>query len=90
MSALFTSVLVDKALTVIREMLEENQTLRDRTALVPGGIIWLLSLCLKCTYFHFQGKYYLQIHMVAMGLPVSPAVCSLYMEYFEQQALAIA
>ena len=60
MSALFTSVPVDKALRVIREKLDEDQTLRDRTPLVPDDIIWLLSLCLKCTYFLFQGEYYLQ------------------------------
>ena len=57
-SALFTSVPVDKALDVIREKLEEDQTLRDRTPLIPGDIIRLLSLCVKCTYFLFQEEYY--------------------------------
>ena len=50
MSAVFNSVPVDKALEVIRERLEVDQTLRERTPLV----IWLLSLCLKCTYFLFR------------------------------------
>ena len=48
-SALFTSVLVNKALNVIRETLEEDQTLRDRTHLALDDIIQLLSICLKCT-----------------------------------------
>ena len=56
-SALFTSVPVDKALEVIREKLEDDQNLRDRTPLAPDDIIQLLSLCLKCTYFLFQGEY---------------------------------
>ena len=46
----------------------------------------VLSLCLKCTYFLFKGEYYLQIH----GVPVSLIVCNLYMEYFQQWALAMA
>ena len=56
MSAHFTSVPVDKALEVIRERLDEDQTLSDRTLLAPDDIIQLLSLCLKCTYFLFQGE----------------------------------
>jgi hypothetical protein len=70
--------------------LEEDLTLSDRTPLAPDDIVKLLGLCLKCTYFLFQGEYYLQIHGAAMGSPVSPIVCNLYMEYFEQRALAEA
>ena len=88
--ALFISVPVDKALEVIRGRLEEDQTLSDRTPFAPDDIIWLLSLCPKFTYFLFQGEYYLQIHGAAMRLLVSPIVCNLYMEYFEQQALVMA
>ena len=90
MSALFTSVPVDKAFEVIKERLKEDKILSDRTPLAPDDIIQLLSLCLKYTYFLFQGEYYLQIHRAAMGSPVSPIVCNLYMEYFEQRALAMA
>ena len=81
---------VDKALKIIRWRLEEDQTLSDRTPLAPDDIIWLLSLHLKCTYFLFQREYYLQIHWAAMGSPVSPIVCNLYMEYLEQRALDMA
>ena len=49
MSALFTSVPVDNALEVIREKLEEDQNMSDRTPLAPDDIIRLLNLCLKCT-----------------------------------------
>ena len=89
-SALFTSVPVDKALVVIGKKLEEDTTLSERTPLSPSDIITLLGLCLKCTYFLFQGKYYLQIHGAAMGSPVSPIVCNLYMEDFEKRALESA
>ena len=89
-SAFFTSVPVDKALDVIREKLEEDQTLQDRTSGIRHDIIRLLRLCLKCMYFLFQGEYYLQINGAAMGSPVSLILCNLYMEYFEKRALAMA
>ena len=76
-SALFTSVLINKALVVIKEKLEEDDTLSEGTPLEPDNIIRLLGLCLNCTYFLFQGEYYLQIHGAAMGSPVSPIMCNL-------------
>ena len=38
----------------------------------------------------YDGTYYLQIHGAAMGSPVSPVVCNLYMEHFESIALTTA
>ena len=83
-SALFTSVPVDNALEVIRLKLEEDNTLSERTPLEPK------ELYLNCTYFLFLGKYYLQIHRAAMGSAVSPIMCNLYIESFEQKALTTA
>ena len=57
MSALLMSVLIDKMLEVIKVKLEEDNTLSERTQLEPDDIIWLLGLCLNCTYFLFQGEY---------------------------------
>ena len=81
---------VDKALDMMEFRLEADDMLKDRTPLEPDNIIKLPSLYLKCTYFLYQGEYYLQIHGTAMGSPVSPIVCKLYMEYFEQKALSTA
>ena len=89
-SALFTSVLIDKAPLVIKDKLEEDDTLSERTSLEPDDIIRLLGLCLSCTFFLFQGEYYLQIHGTAMDSPVFPIVCNLYMESSEEKALATA
>ena len=88
--ALFTSVLIDKALLVIKEKLEEDDTLIKRRSLEPYDIIRLLGLCLHCSYFLFQDEDFLQIHGAAMGSPASPIVCNLYMESFEQKSLATA
>ena len=64
--------------------------MKERDPLAPDDIIKLLGLCLNCTYFVFKGKFYLQIHGAAMGSPVSPIVCNLYMEDFEARALSSA
>ena len=86
-SALFTSFPVKKALDVIRKRLEKDGTLNERTPLSLDDIITLLEKCLNCTYFVYQGQYF---HGAAMGSPVSPIVCNLYMEDLEQKALAQA
>ena len=89
-SALFTSVPVDPALKVIKDLLEKDPTLNERTVLHVEDFTLLLEFCLKNTYFSFQGQFYEQVEGVAMGSPVNPIVANLYMEYFEQKALTTA
>ena len=89
-SALFTSVPVDFALNIIRNLLEKDHTLKERTVLAVTDIILLLEFCLKNTYFSFQDQFYEQVEDVAMGSPVSPIVANIYMEYLEQKALSNA
>ena len=83
--ALFTSVPVDPVLGVIKDLLEKDPTLKDRTVLPVKDIILLLEFCLKNTYFSFQDQFYEQVKGAVMGSPVSPIVANLYMEYFEQK-----
>ena len=80
MSALFTSVLVDPALN-IKDLLEKDHTLKERTVLVVNDIILLLEFFLENTYFSFQDQFYEQVEGEAMGSPVSPIVANLYIEY---------
>ena len=89
-SALFTSVPIDPALNIIKDLLEKDNTLKERTVMEVGDIILLLEFCLKNTYFSFQCQFYEQVEGAAMGSPVSPIVANLYMEYFEQKALSTA
>ncbi|XP_078582762.1 uncharacterized protein LOC144865701 isoform X2 [Branchiostoma floridae x Branchiostoma japonicum] len=89
-TALFTSVPVDKAVDVILQRLKEDQTLSERTTLKPEQLADLLRVCLNCTYFVYDGIFYKQIHGAAMGSPVSPIVCNLYLEHLEQRALRTA
>ena len=50
-SALFTSVPVDSALRAIKDLLEKDPTLKDRTVLPVEVIILLLEFCLKTLTF---------------------------------------
>ena len=79
-SALFTSVPVDPALNIIKDLLEKDHTLTERTVMEVSDIILLLEFCLKDTYFSFQDQFYEQVEGAAMGSPVSPIVANLYME----------
>ena len=46
-SALFTSVPVDPALNIIKDLLEKDHTLKERTVMAVSDIILLLEFCLK-------------------------------------------
>ena len=89
-SALFTSVPVDKALDVVRARLEQDDTVSERTTLQIDEFIQLLEIVTTSTYFVFDKQFYRQIHGAAMGSPVSPILCNMYMEAFEEQAIAQA
>ena len=89
-SALFTSVPVDTALNILKDLLERDHTLKERTVMAVCDIILLLEFCLKNTYFSFQDHFYEQVEGAAMGSPVSPIVANLYTEYLEQKALSTA
>ena len=89
-SALFTSVPVDPALNIIKDLLEKDHSLKERTVMEVSDIILLLEFCLKNTYFFFQDQFYEQVEGAAMGSPVSPIVANLYMKYLEQKALSTA
>ena len=73
-------------LNVIKDLLEKDEKLNDRTVLSVHNITELLGFCLHNTYFSFQNKFYEQVEGVPMGSPVSPIVANLYMESFERKA----
>ena len=89
-SALFTSVPIDPALKIIKDILVKDPTLKDRTVIGIDDITLLFEFCLKNTYFSFQDQFFEQVEGAAMGSPVSPIVANLYMEFLEQKALSTA
>ena len=73
---LFTSVPIDPALRIIKELLEQDTLLQDKTVLSVQNIIELLAFCLHNTYLSFQNKLYEQVEGATMGSPVSPIVAT--------------
>ena len=72
MSAFFTSVPIDPALKIIKDLLDKDTTLKERTVMEFGDIILLLEFCLKNTYFSFQGQFYEWVEGAAMGSQLAP------------------
>jgi hypothetical protein len=89
-SALFTSIPVPEAIAAVKEKLDRDANLSERTPLSSDQILELLTFCLNTTYFMYNGQFYKQTHGAAMGSPVSPIVANIYMEKFEARALATA
>ena len=85
-SFLFTLVPVDPSPNIIKDLLEKDHTLKERTVMEISDIILLLEFCLKNTYFSFQDQFYEQVEGAAMGSPASPIVANLYMEYLETKS----
>ena len=88
--ALFTSVPINPVLDIIKERLASDQDLHKRTTMSVNQIIKLLEFCLNSTSFVYQGQFYQQIEGAAMGSPLSPIVANIFMEKFEEEALATA
>ena len=88
--ALFTSVPINSVLDIIKERLANDQDLHKRTTMSVNQIIKLLEFCLNSTSFVYQGQFYQQIEGAAIGSPLSPIVANIYMEKFEEEALATA
>ena len=82
--SLFTNVPLNKVFDFIRQKTEENVYQFD---LEVGKICELIKLCVKDTYFTFNGIHYCQTYGVAMGSSLSPILANLYMEYFETTLL---
>ena len=70
--ALFTSVPIEPALVIIEKPLKEDQNLQSRTTMSIQHIMDLLGLCLRGTYFTFNGNFYEQVEGAAMGSPIRP------------------
>ena len=85
--SLFTNVPIDDVLIILMERLQNDVTLSDRTNMEPSCICHLTELCLRSTYYAFQGEIFEQLKGTAMGSQQSPVVANIFMEDFETTAL---
>ena len=67
MKALFTSVAIKPAINIIKQLLEDDKELQQRTTMTVQNIICLLEFCLNNTSFIFQGRYFEQTEGATMG-----------------------
>lgn len=72
--SLFTKISLNEAIHVINEVVGPETTK-------------LAEVCLRSTFFSFQGDFFEQISGVAMGSPLSSIVANFFMEKFEKKAL---
>ena len=86
--ALFTSVPVQPAIQIVKQRLQQDSTLPQRTSMSTPQITSLLEFCLTHTYFLFQGKYYEQVQSAAMCSPISPLIANIFMEEFGVKSLS--
>ena len=73
--ALFTSVPIEPSIKIIKQHLEKDKELHQRTSMSVHHIIMLLEFCLKNTHLVFQGRFYEQTEGAAMGSPSKPHHC---------------
>ena len=66
-TALFTSVPVDREVAGIKKELKAEINLYKRTSMSPSDVARFLEFCLSCTYYVFKKQFYHQIHGAAMG-----------------------
>nr|CAH8826073.1 unnamed protein product [Trichobilharzia regenti] len=85
-NSLYTKIPIQMAMIALKEKLNEDNGLKDRTQLSVEEIIKGVDFCLT-TYFTFEGKIYQQNEGVAMGSPISPIIADIFMDYWEENGL---
>ena len=82
--SLFTNTPITKTLDIVREYLEKDTTLKQRTRLLSvEDVMELLEFVLTTTYFSFRGDIYKQKFRAAVGSPCSATIANIFMEWLE-------
>ena len=85
--SLFTKVPTDETFAVVRDKLAADPLLEERTCIPIDNLIEMLTFCMETTYFGIGSDIYRQEEGLTIGLPLSPVLTNIYMEYFEEMAL---
>ena len=87
---LYGSIPVDEAIEAAKQKLDEHGQDIQTFGLSHNDICALLDQCLRNNVFSFGDEYYRQKQGIAMGNPCAPPLAILFLDRFEQQALANA
>ena len=79
-TSLYTTIPIDQALIIIKDLPEHDDKLADRNILSPRQILDLLDILLRSTYFKFNRDFYQQTDRAAMRPPTSAIVSEIYMQ----------
>ena len=85
---LFNNISTELAKKVTFDLLNEDDTLCNRTDLTMDDIEIVLNFCLNNT-FHILGKHNQQIFGVPVASPILVVIANLVMEYVEQKAISL-
>ena len=88
LTEMFTRLPQGHTLELLRQRLESDPDLSKRTALRINDIMALVTLDLDLAYFCWGGCYYKQLKGFGMGKSTSSPLSDIYMEDFEEAALA--
>lgn len=78
----FPSVPVPDAMELLQAWLDTQNSMNPMRR---AGMMELTKICMKQSYFKFRGKFYRQTSGTAMGNPLSPLICDLYVGDLEQK-----
>ena len=81
--SLFTNVPLDDVLSFLPEVLGSSIE-----GIPVSNFVDLIKLCVKDSYFNYNGQFYSQVFGMSMGNPLSPVLANLYMEFFETRLLS--
>ena len=89
-TSLYTTIPIDQALLIIKDLPVHVDKLADRTLLSPRQILDLLDILQRTTYFKFNGHFYQQTDGAAVGGPTSAILSEIYMQSLETTAITTA
>ena len=87
-TSLYTNVPIKETLNIIKDLLEEDRNLKEKTKIPSKELLEIVEFLLIKTWFLYNGEFYKQTDGVAMGGPTSSVVAELYMQHHDKEALS--
>ena len=81
---MFPNIPVKKALEVVREELENDETLSGRTKWKVDDIMKLLQISIETYFKTLDGKIYFQRDGLPIGKSISKPLAGIYMHWFKK------